>query len=82
MNLDLLNLALNEVKDKPKAIKVSPTMWEELREANLITMRRVAAWGVFDLGFDVPCYQDIMLIYDSSIDPDDQQFVLPPNVIN
>jgi hypothetical protein len=50
--------AVSEAKIQPKGVKVSLQLWRELKDAGLIKMRGVAAWGVFDLGFEMPFYKD------------------------
>jgi hypothetical protein len=71
--------AVSAAKIQPKGVKVSLQLWKELKDAGLIKMRRVAAWGVLDLGFDMPFYNDTCLIYDPELETLDKHFLLPPN---
>jgi hypothetical protein len=71
--------AVSAAQIQPKGVKVSSQLWKELKDADLIKMRGVAAWGVFDLGFEMPFYKEICLIYDPELESLDKQFLLPPN---
>ena len=71
--------AVSAAKIQPKGVKVSLQLWKELKDAGLIKMRGVAAWGAFDLGFEMPFYKDTCLIYDPELEPLDKHFLLPPN---
>ena len=71
--------AMTAEKIQPKGVKVSLRLWKELKDAGLIKMRGVAAWGVFDLGFEMPFYKDTCLIYDPELESLDKHFLLPPN---
>lgn len=71
--------AVAGAKVQPKGIKVSLDMWKALKKANLIAMRDVAAWGAFDLGFQMPFYKDTILIYDPELELSGIHFQLPPN---
>lgn len=46
--------AVSAAKIQPRGVKVSLQLWKELKQAGLIAMRDVAAWGVFDHGFEMP----------------------------
>ncbi len=71
--------AVSGAKVQPKGVKVSLDMWKALKAADLIKMRAGAAWGVFDLGFEMPFYKDTILIYDPELGLCGQHFQLPPN---
>lgn len=71
--------AVANAKLQPKGVKVNLDLWKALKAANLIKMRDVAAWGVFDLGFEMPFYKDTILIYDPELNSSDNYFKLPPN---
>lgn len=71
--------AVAGAKVQPKGIKVSSEMWKALKIADLIKMRGVAAWGAFDLGFEMPFYKDTVLIYDPELELSGKHFQLPPN---
>jgi hypothetical protein len=73
--------ALAAAKSEPKGVKVGPGLWIALKAAELIQLRGVAAWGVFDLGFEMPFYKDICLIYDPELDETTAGFRLPPAVL-
>jgi len=49
-------------KTQPKGFKVGPDLLLELKAAGLIEMKDIAAWSVFDLGFQMPFYQSCCLI--------------------
>jgi hypothetical protein len=68
-------------KSEPKGVKVGPELWKALKSAGLIEMRSVAAWGVFDLGFEMPFYKNTCLIYDPELDITRRSFELPPAVL-
>lgn len=76
--LELRN-ALNCAKVRPKGVKVAADLWRELEQAKLIQRRRAALCGVFDLGFDLPYFEDVILIYDSEIEMRGLIFELPPS---
>jgi hypothetical protein len=44
-------------------------------------MKDVGAWGVFDLGFQMPFYQDTCVIYDPELELRGKHFELPPNAL-
>jgi hypothetical protein len=71
--------AVAGAKVQPKGVKVNLELWKALKAADLIKMRDVAAWGVFDLGFEMPFYKDTILIYDPELDSTGNNFQLPPN---
>lgn len=71
--------AIAGAKIQPKGVKVSLELWKALKAAGLIEMRAVAAWGAFDLGFEMPFYKDTILIYDPELSLSDTHFQLPPN---
>ena len=71
--------AVAAAKNEPKGVKVSLDLWKALKEADLIVMRDVAAWGVFDLGFQMPFYKDTILIYDPELELHSKSFQLPPS---
>ena len=71
--------AVTAAKVQPKGIKVSLELWKALKAADLIKMRGVAAWGIFDLGFEMPFYKDTCLIYDPELELAGKHFQLPPN---
>ena len=79
MLVEQFEAALSAAKIKPKFVKVGLPLWKELKDAGHITMRGVAAWGVFDLGFEMPFYKDTCLIYDPELELLDKHFMLPPN---
>ena len=69
--------AIAGASTQPKGVKVSLGLWKALKDADMIRMRSVAAWGVFDLGFEMPFYKDICLIYDPELELHDKHFELP-----
>lgn len=71
--------AISAARIKPKGVKVSPELWISLKNRGLIEMRGVAAWGIFDLGFEMPFYKDTCLIYDPELELSGNNFQLPPN---
>jgi hypothetical protein len=79
MLIDEFKLALSAATVQPKGAKISLELWKALKDAGLIQMRGVAAWGVFDLGFEMPFYQDTCLIYDPELELAGENFQLPPN---
>jgi len=79
MLIQQFEAAVANAKVQPKGIKVSLEMWKALKKANLIAMRDVQAWGVFDLGFQMPFYKDTILIYDPELELGGMDFQLPPN---
>ena len=70
--------AVTGAAKRPKAVKLGRELWVALKAANLIEMRSVAAWGIFDLGFELPFYKDVCIIHDPELDASDRMFVLPP----
>lgn len=70
--------AIASATDAPKAAKIGPDLWVALKAAHLISMRDVAAWGVFGLGFQMPFYKDTILIYDPELELRGLSFELPP----
>ena len=82
MYLAQFQSAMSQAKKvPPKGVKVSLELWKELKSAGLIDMKDVAAWGVFDLGFQMPFYQETILIYDPELETRNKHFELPPNAI-
>lgn len=79
MPINEFQLAVSAAKVQPKGVKVSLKLWKALKDAGLIQMRGVGAWGVFDLGFEMPFYQDTCLIYDPELELAGKNFQLPPN---
>jgi hypothetical protein len=71
--------AVGAAKSEPKGVKVSLDLWRALKEADLIVMRDVAAWGVLDLGFQMPFYKNTILIYDPELEMHAESFQLPPS---
>ena len=71
--------ALADAKSAPKGVKISLDLWKALKASELIVMRDVAAWGVFDLGFQMPFYKDTILIYDPELELHGKTFQLPPS---
>jgi hypothetical protein len=68
--------AIGSAKMAPKAAKTGPALWKALGAAG---MRDVAAWGLFDLGLQMPCYKETILIYDD-LESQGLSFLLPPSV--
>ena len=79
MSVQEFELAFSQAKVEPKGIKISPKLWKELKTANLIKMRDVAAFGLFDLGFQMPFYKDTILLFDPELEFSGLSFQLPPN---
>jgi hypothetical protein len=64
---------------RPKGIKVSVETWQEMKKLGLIEMKGVAAWGVFDLGYEMPFYDgDICVIVDPELELSGLDYLLPP----
>ena len=78
--VDRFKAAMTAAKSVPKGVKVSPGLFAELRKADLIAMRDVAAWGIVDLGFQMPFYGDTVVICDPELLLSNIEFQLPPNV--
>jgi hypothetical protein len=68
-------------KSEPKGVKIGLELWKVLKSAGLIEMRSVAAWGLFDLGFEMPFYKSTCLIYDPELDITRRSFQLPDAVL-
>ena len=81
MTINSIKADLAKAKQRPKGIKVSEKTWKELKNANLIEMKDVAAWGVFDLGFQLPFFDDdICVIIDLELKTRELDYELPPCV--
>lgn len=79
MTIDNINNDLSKAKQRPKGIKVSEATWKSMKDSNLIEMKDVAAWGAFDLGFQMPFYDgDICVIVDPELETRDLDYELPP----
>jgi len=81
MYLAQFQSALSQAKVMPKGVKVGLELWKELKGAGLIQMKDVAAWGVLDLGFQMPFYNETILIYDPELEIRNKHFELPPNAV-
>jgi hypothetical protein len=68
-------------RSEPKGVKVGLELWKALKSAGLIQMRSVAAWGLYDLGFEMPFYRNTCVIYDPELDISGRSFELPPAVL-
>jgi hypothetical protein len=79
MSIEEFKSAIANAKSTPKGVKVNPDLWRELKAAGLIEMKDVAAWGVFDLGFQMPFYQSCCLIYDPELELTGKSYQLPPS---
>lgn len=77
MSVQQFQSAIANTNTPPKGVKISPDLWRELKAAGLIEMKDVAAWGVFDLGFQMPFYQSCCLIYDPELSG--KSYQLPPS---
>lgn len=79
MPLNKIKADLAKAPTRPKGIKVSEDTWKKLKDADLIKNKSVAAWGVFDLGFELPFYdEDICVIIDPELDINGMDYELPP----
>jgi hypothetical protein len=81
MTINAITSDIAKAKQRPKGIKVSEETWKKLKNADLIKMKDVAAWGVFDLGFQLPFLDgDICVIVDPELETRDLDYELPPCV--
>lgn len=62
----------------PKAIKISLSLWKELKNLGLIENKDVAAFGIFELGYKLPFYKDSILLIDLEMDGIGEDFLFPP----
>jgi hypothetical protein len=74
-------VSIAAAKSEPKGVKIGLELWKALKSAGLIEMRSVAAWGLFDLGFEMPFYMNTCLIYDPELDITRRSFELSPAVL-
>jgi hypothetical protein len=81
MLVEQFESAIANAKVEPKGVKVSPQLWKELKASDLVEMRGVAAWGVFDLGLELPFYKSTFLIIDPELDLIGKSFQLPPSAM-
>ena len=79
MPIESIKADLAVAPERPKGIKVSVDTWKIMKESGLIKMKGVAAWGVFDLGYEMPFYdEDICVIVDPELELDGLDYMLPP----
>lgn len=68
-------------KERPKGIKVSMKTYNEIKDAGLIEMKDVAAWGFIGLGYQMPFFDgDIHIFVDPELECDGLDYRLPPCV--
>lgn len=83
MLINNLKAELKAANTRPKAIKVSVGTWKELMDAGLIEYKEVSAWGIIDLGFEMPFYDgDICVIVEPELLIQGIDYELPPCVYN
>ncbi len=73
--------SITSAKSEPKGVKVGLELWRALKSTGLIQMHSVAAWGIYDLGFEMPFYKNTCVIYDPELDLSGRSFELPPAVL-
>lgn len=62
---------------RPKGVKVSYLLWNQLQRAGLIENKKAAICGVLDLGFRLPFFDgDIYVVCDPELE--NRQWELPP----
>lgn len=65
---------------RPKFVKIGYELWHTLKKMDLIKMKPVAAWGVYELNFNMPFFdEDICLLYEpDELELEGKNFLLPP----
>lgn len=79
MPIKSIDADLAAAPTRPKGIKVSVETWKEMKRLGLVEMKGVAAWGIFDLGHEMPFYDgDICIIVDPELEFIGLDYMLPP----
>jgi len=80
MTINNLKADIKKASVRPKGIKVSESTWKKLKAGGLIEMKDAAAWGIIDLGFQLPFLdENIYVILDPEFEASGLDYELPPS---